>query len=195
IAALKSALRIPGIASLNGSRKHHWLSYAALMDQAGADALELNVYRVSTDFERSGDSLERETLDMVRMVVESTSIPVAVKLQPYYTSLAHFAGSVVNAGARGLVLFNRFYQPDIDIEGFERSPRIELSRSSELLLRLSWLAALSPFVRASLAATGGARSAADVLKAVLAGADAVQLVSEILAHGVGRFTAIRKELT
>ncbi len=195
IAALKSALRIPVIASLNGSRKHHWLSYAALMDQAGADALELNVYRVSTDFERSGDSLERETLDMVRMVVESTSIPVAVKLQPYYTSLAHFAGSVVNAGARGLVLFNRFYQPDIDIEGFERSPRIELSRSSELLLRLSWLAALSPFVRASLAATGGARSAADVLKAVLAGADAVQLVSEILAHGVGRFTAIRKELT
>ncbi|MFO7177325.1 MAG: dihydroorotate dehydrogenase-like protein [Pseudomonadota bacterium] len=194
IAALKSVLGIPVIASLNGSHKNAWLSYAALMDQAGADAIELNVYRVSTDFDRSAESVERETLDMVRTVVEATSIPVAVKLQPYYTSLAHFARAVVDAGARGLVLFNRFYQPDIDIEGLERAPRLELSRPSELLLRLSWLAALSPFVRASFAATGGARSAGDVLKAVLAGADVVQLVSEVLAHGVGRFTTIRREL-
>lgn len=190
IAALKSVLGIPVIASLNGSHKNAWLSYAALMDQAGADAIELNVYRVSTDFDRSAESVERETLDMVRTVVEATSIPVAVKLQPYYTSLAHFARAVVDAGARGLVLFNRFYQPDIDILNLETTPSLRLSDSSELLLRLRWLAILARKNSCDLSCSGGVHTAEDAIKAIMAGACTVQVVSAILKHGVRYLTTL-----
>lgn len=194
IRRLKASLHIPVIGSLNGTTNENWLKYAALIDHAGADALELNIYRVTTDFDRSAASIEDETVELVRSVVSRTSIPVSVKLSPFYTSLPNFAERLIHAGARGLVLFNRFYQPDIDTSRLEVTPRIAYSSSSELLLRLRWLAILSPRIGASFAVTGGVHTADDALKAVLTGADGVQLVSEILEHGFERFTKIRREL-
>ena len=192
---LKAALRIPVIGSLNGTTNGGWLKFAAQMDQAGADALELNIYRVNTDFERSASSLEDEAVEMLRQVVAQTSIPVAVKLSPYYTSLPHFAARLIDAGAQGLVLFNRFYQPDIDTTRREVAPEISYSTSLELSLRLRWLAILSAKLEASLSVTGGVHNADDALKAVLTGADTVQLVSEILQHGFVRFSKIRSQMS
>jgi dihydroorotate dehydrogenase (fumarate) len=192
---LKAALGIPVIASLNGTSNGAWLKYAAQIDQAGADALELNIYRVNTDFDRSASSLEDEALEMLRSVVALTSIPVAVKLSPYYTSLPNFAMRLVDAGAKGLILFNRFYQPDIDTRRREVAPELTYSTSLELSLRLRWLAILSAKVDASLAVTGGVHDADDALKAVLTGAHAVQLVSEILQHGFVRFSKIQNQMS
>jgi len=191
---IKDAVRVPVIASLNGVTNSGWLEYARLIDQAGADALELNVYRVTTSPDQRAEAVERQTLEMLRSVKSHTKIPVAVKLSPFYTALANFAGQLVDSGADGLVLFNRFYQPDIDVEELEVDHRLELSNSSELLLRLRWLAILSPQVKASLAVTGGVHSAIDAIKAVMTGADGVQLVSEILKNGPQRFTELRAEI-
>lgn len=195
IRKLKSTLRIPVIGSLNGSSNESWLEYARLMDQAGADALELNIYRACTDFERSAASIEDETISMVRHVVASTKIPVSVKLSPFFTSLPHFAKRLVDAGAKGLVLFNRFYQPDVDSTRLELAPELEYSTSTELVLRLHWLALLSAGLETSLAVTGGVHSSEDAIKAILTGADGVQLVSEILQYGFVRFTKIRKQIS
>lgn len=194
IRALKSALRIPVIGSLNGSTNYGWTAYAPLIDQAGADALELNLYHVETDFGRSAEAVERDALEIVRSVVAAARIPVAVKLSPFYTSLPHFAQRLVDCGAKGIVLFNRFYQPDVDLKLLEVEPRLELSTSAELPLRLRWLAILSARLEVSLAVTGGVHTAEDALKAVLVGASGVQLVSEILRHGVVRFAKLRREL-
>ena len=180
---VKAAVRVPVIASLNGTTPGGWLEYARLMEQAGADAVELNVYRIGTSLDAGAADVERQILDVVREVTRSVRVPVAVKLSPNYTSLANFAWEVDKAGARGLILFNRFYQPDIDIEELVVSPTLHLSDSSELLPRLHWIAILSGKVRASLAATGGAHTAVDVVKATMAGAHAVQMVSALLKHG------------
>jgi dihydroorotate dehydrogenase (fumarate) len=191
---IKDAVKVPVIASLNGVTNDGWLAYARLIDQAGADALELNVYRVTTSSNETAGAIEEQTLSMVRNVKSHTALPVAVKLSPYYTALANFADRLVGAGANGLVLFNRFYQPDIDAEALAVDHRLELSSPSELLLRLRWLAILSAGLDVSFAASGGVHTALDAIKAIMAGADGVQLVSEVLKHGVGRFGEILTQM-
>jgi dihydroorotate dehydrogenase (fumarate) len=191
---LKSAVAIPVIASLNGTSLGGWLNFAKLMHQAGADAIELNVYHLVTDPERSGEGIERRVVEMLRSVKEQLPIPVAVKLSPFYTSLAHFARQLDLAGADGLVLFNRFYQPDLDVEQLEVERRLQLSDPSELLLRLRWLAILHGHVDCSLAVTGGVHGALDVVKSVMAGAHAVQIVSALLREGPDKLARLRKEL-
>jgi dihydroorotate dehydrogenase (fumarate) len=180
---VKAAVSVPVIASLNGTTLGGWLEYALLMEKAGADALELNVYSLATDPESSGKALEDRTLEMVRVVKEKLKIPVAVKLSPFYSSLAHFASELDAAGADGLVVFNRFYQPDVDIESLDVSRSLHLSHSNELPLRLRWLAILSPRVKASLAVTGGVHTAVDAIKAIMTGAHVVQTVSALLQRG------------
>ena len=183
IAHLKKTLSIPVIASLNGSRPGGWTDYAQRFEAAGADAIELNLYQLATDPAVAGDQVEADMLETVASVTRSVKVPVAVKISPFHTSIAHFACSLEVAGARGVVLFNRFYQPDIALEDLEIQPQLRLSDPSELLLRLRWLAILSPHVRGSLAASGGVHSSDDILKALLAGAHTVQLVSVLLRHG------------
>jgi dihydroorotate dehydrogenase (fumarate) len=183
IEQLKKAVGIPVLASLNGVTPGGWVAHARRMQDAGADAIELNVYYLATDVDETGQRVEQRTLDILAAVKQSVSVPVAVKLSPFFSSLANFASRLDEAGADGLVLFNRFYQPEIDIESLEVVPRLELSHSSELLLRLRWLAVLCDRVRTSLAVTGGVHTAADAIKAIMAGADAVQMVSALLRHG------------
>ncbi len=183
IRSIKEAVKVPVIASLNGTRIGGWIEQARLIEQAGADALELNLYYIATDPAESGDEVESRTLDVLRAVRNAIKIPVAVKLSPYYSSLAHFATQVDALGAHGLVLFNRFYQPDIDPDNLETVPKLELSNSSELRLRLRWLGILHGNVRCSLACSGGVHRAVDVVKSVMAGADAVQVVSSLLHFG------------
>ncbi|HUK35747.1 MAG TPA: dihydroorotate dehydrogenase-like protein, partial [Vicinamibacterales bacterium] len=165
----KEAVRIPVIASLNGATPGGWIKYARQMAQAGADALELNLYRVATGSDTTSADLEREAIDTVREVKPSVTIPVAVKLSPFYTALAHLARELDRAGADGLILFNRFYQPDIDPDQLAAIRTLHLSDSSELRLRLHWMAILSGRIRASLAVTGGVHTAIDVVKATMAG--------------------------
>ena len=179
----KSALRIPVVASLNGVSSGGWIRYAQLIEQAGADALELNIYYLPTNPDLTGDEVERMYEDLVRAVRATVHIPLAVKIGPSFSSIPNFAARLGAAGADALVLFNRFYQPDLDIEALEVKPHLTLSDSSELLLRLHWLAILHGRVRASLAVTGGITTPEDGIKALLAGADAVQLVSALLRNG------------
>lgn len=183
IARIKEAVRLPVIASLNGVTSEGWLSYAARLQQAGADALELNVYFVATDPVETGAAVEARTVEILRGVKRAVTIPVAVKLSPFYSSLPNLARSLDEAGADGLVLFNRFYQPDIDVETLEATPSLHLSDSSELLLRIRWLAILTGQVKAALAASGGVHTGLDAIKAVMAGASAVQVVSRLLQDG------------
>jgi dihydroorotate dehydrogenase (fumarate) len=183
IQRVKSAVAVPVVASLNGTTEGGWLHYARLMEEAGADALELNVYALSTDPWESGRTIEQRTLAMVRAIREAAGVPVAVKLSPFYTSLAQFARQLDQAGADGLVLFNRFYQPDLDVEALDVRRALRLSDASELPLRLRWLAILSGRLQSSLLATGGIHTGLDVVKAVMAGAHAVQMVSALLRHG------------
>ena len=152
---IKEAVAVPVIASLNGTTAAGWLHYAQLMEQAGADALELNVYYIATDAKESAADVEKRTLDVVRTVKAQVKIPVAVKLSPFFSSLAHFAGELEAAGADGLVLFNRFFQPDINVEELLAEPSLQLSGPSDLLLRLRWLAVLHGRIKGSLAVTGG----------------------------------------
>jgi len=191
----KEAVGIPVIASLNGSTPGGWIEYARLMSQAGADALELNLYRVSTDPETNSGWIEHQAVETVREVKKAVTIPVAVKLSPFYTAFAHLARGLDGVGADGLVLFNRFYQPDIDPEELVASRVLHLSDSSELLLRLHWLAILSGRVRASLAATGGVHTALDVVKATMAGAHVTQMVSALLMHGPAHLRTVLHDLT
>lgn len=180
---LKGTLSIPVIGSLNGCRAGGWTDYARRIADAGADALELNLYQLVTDPTLRAQDIEAEMLETVRNVVSSIKIPVAVKISPFHTSLAHFASQLEQAGASGVVLFNRFYQPDFNLEDLEVLPQLKLSDSSELLLRLRWLAILSPHAKGSLSSSGGAHSTEDVIKALLAGATTVQLVSALLKNG------------
>src|SRR5581483_4645297 len=191
---LKDALDIPVIASLNGTTAEAWLTFARSIEQAGADALELNMYAVVTDPEQSSAMVERNLRDIVQELRRELSLPIAVKLSPFFTAFAHLARELDRAGADGLVVFNRFLQPDIDTRHMAVWPHLELSTSVELLLRLRWVAILHQRVRCSLAVTGGVATPNDGLKAILAGADAVQLVSAVLRHGPSYFTVMREEL-
>lgn len=187
---VKAAVTCPVIGSLNGVTGSGWVDYARQIQQAGADALELNVYYVAAGSAETSESVEARTLEIVKTVKGAVTIPVAVKLSPFFTSLKNFAMRLEAAGADGLVLFNRFYQPDIDIEHLEVTPSLHLSDSSELLLRLRWLALLSGQVKGSLAVSGGIHTVEDVVKAVMAGAGAVQVVSALLRKGPAHVGAL-----
>lgn len=191
IIRIKEAVDVPIIASLNGVTEAKWLEYARLIQEAGADALELNLYFLATDPSESGAEVERRTLDVARSVRRAISIPLAVKLSPYYSSLSHLAARLDEIGVDGLVLFNRFYQPEIDPETLEVVPSLHLSEPGELLLRLRWTAILSGRVKASLAVTGGVQTSLDAVKAVMTGAHAVQTVSALLRGGPERLTLLR----
>ena len=191
---IKQSVSVPVIASLNGTTAAGWLRYGKLMQEAGADALELNVYYIPTDAKESSSEVEKRTLDIVRAVKSEVKIPVAVKLSPFFSSLAHFAVELEAAGADGLVLFNRFFQPDINVEELLAEPSLQLSSPSDLLLRLRWLAVLHGHVKGSLAVTGGVHDGIGALKAVMAGADAVQMVSALLIHGPERLAQTRTSL-
>ncbi len=180
---LKASLSIPVIASLNGCRPGGWTEYARKFESSGADAIELNLYQLVTDPAISADVVEADMLETVRSVTTSVKIPVAVKISAFHTSLAQFTLALEHAGAKGVVVFNRFYQPDFNLEDLEVKSQLKLSDSSELLMRLRWLAILSPHVKGSLAASGGVHSTEDAAKALLAGAHAVQVVSVLLKHG------------
>ena len=191
---VKQAVRIPVIGSLNGMTPGGWLAYARLIEQAGADALELNVYHAATDFETSGDDVERQIVEMVRQVKHDLKIPVAVKLSPYFTAFAHFARQLDGAGADGLILFNRYYDPDIDVRELSVLRTLQLSNSAELPLRLRGIAALAGRVKASLAVTGGVHTALDVVKSTMAGAHITQMVSALLQNGPGHLRKVRADL-
>jgi len=191
---VKAAVGVPVIGSLNGTTPEGWLSYARDIEDAGADALELNFYHVATDPRESGADVERRLLDIVRHVRSRVTIPVAVKLSPFFSSLSHLAAALDDAGAKGLVLFNRFYQPNLDPEMLLAVPQLHLSTPDELLLRLRWLAILYGRVDASLAASGGVHTGMDALKAVMAGAHAVQMVAALLHHGPVHLARVRRDL-
>ena len=191
VARIKSTVSVPVIGSLNGVSEGGWLSSARLIEEAGADGLELNMYELATDLEEPGELVERRELQVARAVKEAVSIPVAIKLSPFYSSIANFSRKLDGLGIDALVLFNRFYQPDIDLDQLE-VVRIQLSSSSELSLRLRWLAILSGRIKSSLAATGGVHTAIDAIKAVMAGAHGVQMVSALLEHGPGHLKTVRE---
>jgi dihydroorotate dehydrogenase (fumarate) len=190
----KAALSIPVVGSLNGSTPGGWVEHAALIQQAGADALELNLYMVAASPERDGAALEGAMLELVREVRQELSIPMAVKLSPHFTALAHLARRIVAAGADGLVLFNRFYQPDLDLDTLELVPRLTLSSSADLLLPLRWIGLLRGQVEASLAATSGVHTGDDALKVLLAGADAVMMASALLRSGPEHLRATEQSI-
>ena len=190
----KEAVSIPVMASLNGATPGGWVEYARQMAQAGADALELNLYRIATDPQTTSADIERQAVETVEAVKKAITIPVAVKLSPFYTAFAHLAWELDHAGADGLVLFNRFYQPDIDPEELAATRMLQLSDSSELRLRLHWMAILHGRVRASLAVTGGVHTAVDVIKATMAGAHLTQMVSALLMHGPGHLRRVLDDL-
>ena len=194
IARIKAAVRVPVIASLNGTTPTGWTRYARQIEEAGADALELNVYLLATRPEVDAAHLEERVIEVVSAVRESVGLKLAVKLSPFYSSLPNLARRLEAAGVDGLVLFNRFYQPDIDPEALEVSPRLVLSESSDLLLRLRWLAILHGRVRLQLAATGGVHVPIDVVKAIMAGADVVQTASSLLRHGPEHIGVLRRGL-
>jgi dihydroorotate dehydrogenase (fumarate) len=179
----KDAVRVPVIGSLNGTTPGGWLDYAKQIQDAGADALELHVYSVPTNPQATGASQVASTVEMVRSVREAVSIPLAVKLSPFYSAFANVAKKLDEVGADGLILFNRFYQPDIDVENLEVVESFNLSNSAELPLRLRWLAIVSGHVNASLGVTGGVHTKIDTIKAVMCGAHGVQLVSALIKHG------------
>jgi dihydroorotate dehydrogenase (fumarate) len=193
---IKSAVDIPVIASLNATSVGAWSRYAELVAGAGADAVELNVYRVAANPQFAAADIETADLELIAEVCAKAKVPVAVKLSPYYSSMAHFVHQVVRAGASGLVLFNRFYQPDIDLETMDVKCRLELSTRVELGLPLRWIAMLRPQIpdSVSLAATSGVHSGEDAAKALAVGANAVMMTSELLRSGPERVAAVEREL-
>jgi dihydroorotate dehydrogenase (fumarate) len=181
----KRALSIPVIASLNGVSNGGWVRYAKLMEEAGADALELNIYYLPTDPVVTADKVEEMYTELVATVNSSVHIPLAVKLSPYFSAFANFARHLDMAGADGLVLFNRFYRPDLDLENLEVVPSLQLSHSNELRLRLTWVGLLFGKVKADIAVTGGVHTAEDVIKCMMAGAKVAMTTSALLEHGIG----------
>jgi len=194
IAKAKEAVNIPIIASLNGSTAGGWTQYAKLIQQAGADALELNIYHIPTDADETAADVEKNYLDILRAVKSTVNIPVAVKLSPFFTNFANMAKRMSEVGADGLVLFNRFYQPDIDLETLEIRPNILLSTPMAMRLPLRWIAILHGRVPASLAATSGIHRASDVLKMLMAGADVTMLCSALIRHGIRQISTIERDL-
>lgn len=190
----KHAVDIPVIASLNGMSQGGWIDYAAKMQQAGADAIELNIYYIPTDFELTSEHVESIYVDIIRDVCDTVTIPVAVKLSPYFTSMGNAAMKMIEAGASGLVLFNRFYQPDIDIENLEVRPNLVLSNSNESRLVARWIAILHDKVPCSIAATTGIHTANDVIKLVMAGANITMMCSALLQHGAEHIQTVLREV-
>ncbi|MDD5140632.1 MAG: dihydroorotate dehydrogenase-like protein [Verrucomicrobiales bacterium] len=194
IAAAKKATHIPIIASLNGSSVGGWTEYARQIQQAGADALELNIYYIPTDMDLSGEVVEETYINILKAVKANVTIPVAVKLSPFFSNFANMAKRFDEAGANGLVLFNRFYQPDIELETLEVKPNILLSTPMAARVPLRWIALLHGRVNASLAATSGIHRATDVLKMLLAGADVTMLCSALIRHGIPQIALIERDL-
>jgi dihydroorotate dehydrogenase (fumarate) len=194
IAQAKKTVRMPIIANINGSSVGGWTQYAKLVQQAGADAIELNIYHIPTDVNQSSADVEKNYLEIVKSVKSGVTIPVAVKLSPFFTNFANMAHRLDQAGADGLVLFNRFYQPDIDLESLEVKPNILLSTPMAMRLPLRWTAILYGRVQASLAGTSGIHRATDVLKMLMAGADVTMLCSALIRHGVQQLGVIERDL-
>jgi dihydroorotate dehydrogenase (fumarate) len=190
----KQAVNIPIIASLNGVSTGGWIKYAMEMEQAGADALELNIFYLANDSKLSGEQVEEMYTSLVSHVKASVRIPVAVKLAPYFSAMASMAKKLDHAGVDGLVLFNRFYQPDFDLEALDVKPSLSLSTSNELLLRLHWVATLYGQVKADMAITGGVHTAQDLLKAMMAGAKVAMVTSAILKHGIEHMETMLADL-
>jgi dihydroorotate dehydrogenase (fumarate) len=182
----KESVSIPVIGSLNGVSTGGWISYAKLIEQAGADALELNIYYMPTEIDITSSQLEDTYVTLVADIRKSISIPIAVKLSPYFTALPNFAKRLADAGANGLVLFNRFYQPDFDLQSLEVVPHLVLSNSNEMRVPLRWIALLYGQVEADFALTSGVHASEDVLKAMMAGAKVAMMTSALLQHGIGR---------
>lgn len=192
--AAKEKLSIPVIGSLNGISVGGWIDYAKKIEQAGADALELNVYYIPTDPELTGQEVEDRYLEVLHAVKQAIKVPVAMKLSPFFSSMAHMAKRLDTAGANGLVLFNRFYQPDIDLETLEVVPGVVLSTPMAMRLPLRWIAILHGKVKASLAATSGIHTAQDVIKMLMAGADVTMMCSALLKHGPQHVTTVLSEV-
>jgi dihydroorotate dehydrogenase (fumarate) len=193
---IKTQVAVPVIASLNASTPGGWVRYARLMQEAGADALELNLYHVAADPSKTAIDMEARDLDVIGAVRAAIDIPLAVKLSPYYSAFAGFARRVVDAGADGLVLFNRFYQPDLDLESLDVVARLELSRPSELRLPMRWIAILRPQLPpgVSLAATSGIHDGTDAIKALMVGADVTMMTSALLRQGPGHIHRVEAEI-
>ena len=191
----KNSVSIPVIASLNGVTTGGWTRYARLMEQAGANAIELNLYALPTDTEESAVQVEKRYADLVSEVRGSVSIPLAVKLSHFFTAFPNMAKRMDTAGANALVLFNRFYQPDFDIEALEVTPTLVLSHSYELLLRLHWVGIIYGHVKADMAVTGGVHTAGDVLKSMMAGARVAMMTSALLRNGLGHVRVVLDDLT
>jgi len=194
IRAAKEAVKIPVIASLNGSSVGGWIQYATQMEEAGADAIECNIYWIVTDPNVTSEQVEQRYLDIVRAVKSAVHIPVAVKLSPFFSNFPRMAKELDEAGASGLVLFNRFYQPDIDLEALEVTPNVLLSTPQAMRLPLTWTAILRGRVKASLAATSGIHQAEDVVKLLLVGADVTMLCSSLLRNGIEHLAIIESDL-
>lgn len=194
ISKAKQQVDMPIIASLNGVSPGGWTSYAKMMEEAGADALELNIYYINTDPDRTGTQVESQYLEVVKHVVESVTIPVSVKLSPFLSSLPNMCKRLSNLGAKGFVLFNRFYQPDIDIEALEIVHDLKFSTSSSLRLPLRWTAMLYSRIEADLAISSGIHSGVDVIKGIMAGANVTMMTAEVLQNGIGRFEEIKQEV-
>jgi dihydroorotate dehydrogenase (fumarate) len=191
----KQAVKIPIVGSLNGVSAGGWVNYAKKIEEAGADALELNIYFIPTDTEMTGSQVEQNYVDLVAQVKASIKIPVAVKIGAYFSSLPNTARRLEQAGAGALVLFNRFYQPDFDLDNLEVLPNLILSTPHELLLRLNWVAILYGKIAADLAITGGVHTGLDVLKAMMAGARVAMMTSALLREGIGHLATVHSELT
>lgn len=194
LALLKRSLAIPVIASLNGISLDGWVEHGKMLQQAGADALELNVYYLSTNFNESGDDVEARYLELLQALRHHVDIPIAMKLSPYFSALPNFIKTLEHAGADGVVLFNRFYQPDLDPDGFHVVPQLHLSTSDDALLTMRWIALLSGHVKLSLAASGGIHNGRDAIKTLLAGTDVVNLCATLLVNGPGQLSKIKTEL-
>lgn len=191
---LKSSLDVPVIASLNGVSTTGWIDYGKQLQEAGADALELNVYYIAADPDTLGDQVEARYLNLLNDLLSHVSIPVTMKLSSQFSSLPNMVKKLQDAGAQGIVLFNRFYQPDIDLETLRINPQLELSDSNEALLRIRWIALLKNRINMSIAATGGFHQADDIIKALLAGADASYLCSVLLQNGPGYLTELKQQI-
>jgi dihydroorotate dehydrogenase (fumarate) len=190
----KKAVQIPIIASLNGSMDGDWTQYAKLIEKAGADALELNIYYIPTDLNMTGAEVEQTYFNILKAVKAELSIPVAMKLSPFFSNFANMAKRLDDAGADGLVLFNRFYQPDIDLDTLEVKPNILLSTPMAMRVPLRWIAILYDRIRANLAATSGIHRATDVLKMLMAGADVTMLCSVLIRHGIPQIAVIERDM-
>lgn len=193
---IKAQAGVPIIASLNATTAGGWVSYARRIQEAGADALELNLYHVAADPRRTASDMEAADLALIAAVRAAVTIPLAIKLSPYYSALAHFAAEAVASGADGLVLFNRFYQPDIDLDTLDVVPRLDLSQPWEMRLPVRWMAILRPQLgpSVSLAASTGAETGTDVIKGLMSGADVVMMTSAVLRHGPQHIAAVEAQL-